>query len=101
MRPDEHRWHGSAEALARRIAAAADELMELVDMAEEILQHEATSLPWDQWQRAVDAAQDVWSELTSAGETRENIRYVCLALGKSDLDRWIASLPTVDVKREE
>lgn len=88
MRPDEYRWHGSAEALARKIAATIDELMELLGMADEILQHEAMPQPWEQWQRAVDAAQDAWGEVASAGETRENVERVCRALRKCKIAEW-------------
>lgn len=87
-RSDEDRWHGSADGLARKIEGAVTELRELLGMADDILQADEMPEPWDQWQSAVDAAQDAWSELAEGGDVKEGAMIVCRALRRSGLTDW-------------
>ena len=86
--PDEHRWHGSPSDLADKIDTAVTELRDLLGMADDILQADEMPKPWDQWQSAVDAGQDAWSELAEGGDTLTRARIVTRALRKSGLTEW-------------
>lgn len=88
MRPDEHRWHGSADALAHAIEAATVDLLDLLGKADEILQSEQMPQPWERWQGAVDACQDAWGHLANGGDVDEGARRTCAALRKSGIANW-------------
>lgn len=88
MRSDEDRWHGSAEALARKIDNALIEMREMLGMADEILQADEMPEPWDQWERAVECVQSAWSETTDAGEFHHNVRQATRALRKAGIADW-------------
>ena len=70
--------------LARKIERAAGDLQHLIGRADDVLQADEMPEPWDQWQAAVDAAQDVWLDLQLTSEIGERITRVTDALQRAD-----------------
>lgn len=67
-------------ALADRVLAAVAEVDAALQEADDFLQSEHAPQPWDQWQSAVDAAQDAWSEVAEGGDVLAGARRAANAL---------------------
>jgi hypothetical protein len=69
--------------LARKIEHHASELQALIARADDVLQSDDMPEPYDQWQGAVDAAQDAWLDLQHSGYFGARVTLVSEALRKA------------------
>jgi hypothetical protein len=69
--------------LARKIEHHASELQALIGRADDVLQSDDMPEPYDQWDDAVNAAQDAWLDLQNSGDFGARVTLVAAALRKA------------------